>query len=110
LYSVQKNANRPTKYQEHLGELNFKDISFPVKVTKIAKFEHQNPALSVNIFGRKAGLYPLHVSEQEGQAIDLLLIADEENPEKSRCVWINDLPRMLYKNSSHKERKNPCHR
>ena len=58
-------ADRPTKYQAHLGELNFTGISFPVKATDITKFERLNPGLSVNVFGWKAGLYPLHVSKQE---------------------------------------------
>lgn len=95
--------DHPTKYQTHLGELNFTDISFPVNVTDIAKFECHNPVLSVNVFGRKAGLYPLHVSEQEGQTIDVLLIIDEEKPEKTQCdMWIKDLPHMVYKTAATK--------
>jgi len=55
LYPVEfkDHANRPTKYQAHLGELNFTDISFPVKATDIAKFERLHPGLSVNVFGWK---------------------------------------------------------
>jgi hypothetical protein len=102
--------DRPAKYQAHLGELKFKGIDFPVKVTDVHKFEHQNPGLSVSVFGWKEGLYPLHVSKQEGRAIDLLLIADENNPLKTHYVWIKDLARMLFKNSAHKERKHPCRR
>lgn len=102
--------NRPKKYQAHLGELNFTGISFPVKVTDIPKIEYQNPGLSVNVFGWKGGLYPLHVSKREGRAIDLLLINDRKEPGKTHYVWIKDLPRMLYKNSNHKERKHPCRR
>jgi len=112
LYPVgsKDNANRPTKYQAHLGELNFTGISFPVKATDITKFERLNPNLSVNVFGWKAGLYPLHVSKQEGHVIDLLLITDKEDPEKTHYVWIKDLARMLYQNSSCKRRKHPCRR
>ena len=53
LYPVDSkdHPDRPAKYQAHLGELNFTSISFPVKVTDIPKFEHQNPGLSVNAFG-----------------------------------------------------------
>ena len=45
LYPVDSNnhnAGRTTNYQAHLGELNFTGNSFPVKVTDIPKFEHQN--------------------------------------------------------------------
>ena len=30
-----------------------------------------------------------------------MLIADEKDPEKTHYVWIKDLARMLYKNSSY---------
>ena len=53
----------PSKCQVHLGELNFNGIDFPVKVTNVVKFEHQNHDLPVNIYGWKAGLYPIHVSK-----------------------------------------------
>jgi hypothetical protein len=102
---AKNHADRPAKYQAHIGGLNFKGIDFPVKVTDVAKFEHQNPTLSVSVFGWEKGLYPLHVSKREGRAIDLLLMVDENNPQKTHYVWIKDLARMLFKNSGHKERK-----
>lgn len=73
-----QNPNRPMKYQVHLDELNFTGVSFSVRMADITKFERQNPGLSVHVFGWEAGLYPLHVSKQEGRAIELLLIADEK--------------------------------
>jgi len=68
VYPVTQNPHRPAKYPDHLGELNFTGISFPVRVTDVTKFERQNPGLSVNVFGWKVGLYPLHLSKQEGHA------------------------------------------
>ncbi len=105
-----EHPDRPASYQTERGVLNFTGISFPVKVTDITKFERQNPRLSVSVFGWKSGLYPLHVSKQEGQAIDLLLIIDNEDPGKTHYVWIKDLTRMLFKNSNCKMRKHPCRR
>jgi len=112
LYPVdyRQHLYRPASYMGHLGELNFTDVSFPVKVSDVTKFKRQNPDLSVNIFGWKSGLYPLHVSKQVGREIDLLLLTDPEEPEKTHYVWIKDLARMLYKNNRHKERKYPCRR
>ena len=95
-------------YQAHLGELNFTGISFPVTVTNITKFERQNPGLSVNVFGWKDGIYPLHVSKQEGRAIDLLLLTNPNDPEKTQYVWIKHLARMLHKNSKYEHRKHTC--
>jgi len=100
LYPADENAHRPAKYQAHQRELNFTGIKFPVKVTDISKFERQNPGLSVNIFGWKSGLYPLHVSKQAGREIDLLLLTDTKDPEKTHYVWI--------KNSKHKRCQHPC--
>jgi len=76
MYSVDSNdhANRLTKYQTHLDKLSFTCISFPVKLTDIAKFERQNPTLLVNVFGWNACLYPVYVSKHIGREIDLLLI------------------------------------
>jgi len=105
-----QHSDRSASYQAHLGELNFTGISFPVTVTNITKFERQNPGLSVNAFGWNAGIYPLHVSKQEGRAIDLLLLTDPNDPEKTHYVWIKDLARMLHKNSKYDHRKHPCRR
>jgi len=76
---------------DHLGELNFTGVSFPVKVTDVSKSERQNPDLSVNIFGWKSGLYPLHVSKQAGRETDLLLLTDPKEPEKTHYERIKDL-------------------
>ena len=72
LYPVDKHTDRKSKYRDHIGELKFDGIDFPVKVTDIDKFERQNKDLSVSVFGWNKGLYPLHVSKQQGKDIDLL--------------------------------------
>ena len=47
------------------------------------KVRTPKPGLSVNIIGWKAGIYPLHVSKQECRAIELLLLTDPNDPEKT---------------------------
>ena len=105
-----QNPDRPASYETYQGVRNFTGVSFPVKVSDVAKFERQNSDLSVNIFGWKSGLYPLHVSKQAGREIDLLLLTDPEEPEKTHYVWIKDLARMLFKNSNYQHRQHPCRR
>ena len=73
-----RHPDRPASYEIYRGVLNFTGVSFPVKVSDVTKFEQRNPDLSVNIFGWKSGLYPLHVSKQVGREIDLLLLTDPE--------------------------------
>src|SRR5688572_31597754 len=53
LYPVDhgQNPDRTAKYRNHLNELNFDKIEFPVKVTDIDKFERRNLNLSVSVFG-----------------------------------------------------------
>ena len=82
-YPAGSDAGRTAKYRMHQRELDFNGISFRVKVSDVAKFEHQNQTLSVNVFEWEKGLYPIYVSKQKGIAIDLLLIVDEANPEKT---------------------------
>jgi hypothetical protein len=55
MYPAGANPHRPTKYQAHLGELSFKGIDFPVKITDIGRFERQNPDLLVGVFGWDKG-------------------------------------------------------
>ena len=108
LYPVAHNSDRTMNYRDHLGELNFAGIEFPVKITDINKFERLNQGLSINVFGWKSGLYPLHVSKQVGQEVDLLLLSNPNDPTKTHYMWIKDLARMLHKNSRHEHRKHPC--
>jgi len=105
-----QHSDRPASYQAYRGVLNFTEIEFPVKATDVSKFERQNPGLSVNVFGWERGLYPLYISKQTGREIDLLLLVDPKDPEKTHYVWIKDLARMLYKNSKHEHRQHPCRR
>ena len=42
LYPVQRDEECVWKYKGHDSDLNFKDISFPVKMDDIPKFEKQN--------------------------------------------------------------------
>ena len=48
------------------------------------------------------------MTKQAGREIDLLLLTDPNDPEKTHYVWIKDLTRMLHKNSKHEHRKHPC--
>jgi hypothetical protein len=108
-----KNAHRPSKYEAHLDELNFIGIEFPVKSTEIAKFECQNPTLSIWVFGWDKGPYPIYESKNTGEhcrEVDLLLLTDPENAEKNHYVWIKDLGTMLFKNSKYNSRIFPCRR
>jgi hypothetical protein len=63
LYPVQRDGERVWKYKGHESDLNFKDISFPVKMDDIPKFEKQNDK-SISIFGyEKNEIFPVHITK-----------------------------------------------
>jgi hypothetical protein len=62
LYPVQRDGERVWKCKGHDSDLNFKDISIPVKMDDIPKFEKQND-MSINIFGyEKNEIFPVRIA------------------------------------------------
>lgn len=97
LYPAVKDPQRPSKYRVHLGKLNFTGIEFPVKASDISKFGLQNRGLSVCLFGWNKGLYPIYESKQVGYKIDLLLLNDLEDPEKTSAACFSRTADMSIK-------------
>lgn len=50
LFPVNKNADRVSSYVKHVNKLKFNGISFPLKISDIAKVEKLND-ISINVFG-----------------------------------------------------------
>ncbi|KAJ8940075.1 hypothetical protein NQ314_010909 [Rhamnusium bicolor] len=86
LHPPAQNAQRVTHYQNYLHELNMKDISFPVSVKDIVKFEKQNDGLSINVFGLEQGKHKCNI-------VNLLYL---EGPNtKSHYCWIKNISRLV---------------
>ena len=63
LHPQKLHANRVSKYVPYMKELNVKDLTFPLKVTDVKKFEKKNPSLSVNVFAlENKTVYPVHLT------------------------------------------------
>ena len=76
--------------KEQSKNINWNDIEFPVKLTKINKFETNN-CLSINIFaneGETSIIHPLRISKVEGFVINLLLY-------KGHYCLIKDFGRLV---------------
>jgi hypothetical protein len=75
-------------------KLNWNNITFPVDLKTIDRFERQNATICVNVFGYDGkSVYPLRISKHEHENIvDLLLISDDE---KSHYCLIKSLSRLL---------------
>ena len=88
LHPMKKDPQRVLKYVDFAEELDFKNISFPVKTFAIQTFEAQNK-ISVTVSGyEKGSLFPVHITEV---MFDLLMISDGQ---KSHCL-IKNMNRLL---------------
>ena len=107
--SGSEKLERMSKYVEHLGELKFGRIEFPVQLTDINKFEKLNQNILINVYGWDKGPYPLYVSEKEGREniIDLLLLSDGE---KIHYVWVKDLGTLVCRNNKTHHKQQVCRR
>jgi hypothetical protein len=106
LYPVQRNGERVWKYKGHVSDLNFKDISFPVKMDNIPKFEKQND-MSINIFGyEKNSIFPVQITKYRFERhVNLPMISDNR---KNHYCWITDLKRLLDDQHSNTRRYHYC--
>ena len=82
-----------------------KDISYPVKIDDIPKFESQNKTLMINVFALEnnddiKSLYPIYTTKNKDSEyeIDLLYIEKEGN---THYVLIKDLGSLLNVNRNH---------
>ena len=94
---VDTHPERITKsLRKQAEQLNWKDITFPVALKDIDKFERNNDSICVNVFGYENSVYPLRISKhyKRETIIDLLLIAN--NTTNHYCL-INNLRGLLRK-------------
>lgn len=94
-------------YKKYVNELNLDGIEFPMKVSQIAKFERQNTAISVNVFGyEQKELFPVYITkEKKENHVNLLLIANNET--RHYCL-IRNLNRLLSSLTKKKAQKYFC--
>ena len=106
LHPTERNTERIGKYVENANELTFENITFPVKIKDIHRFEIQNK-ISVNVLGfEKGNLYPVHVTKERfDQHVNLLLLSDGK---KSHYCWIKSMSRLLGHQNSDGHRYHYC--
>ena len=109
-----KSHNYPLcNYTPYKDTFQFGNITFPMQIKDIAKFEEMNILLSVCVFAynEKNKLYNLYLSKSYGPnkiEVNLLLMQDPDNPSNKHYIWIKNLGGLLYNYSKHKEVKSPC--
>ena len=45
-----RNGERVTKYQPYINSIDLSGIIFPTSISQIARFERNNPTISVNVY------------------------------------------------------------
>jgi hypothetical protein len=102
LHPIKSNPQRVEHYKKYEHELNVNDLSFPLNIRQVKKFENLNPTISVNVFAYdgKVGVYPLHITAHKNrQHVNMLLLSQGD---KSHYVTIRSMSKLLrQKNSYH---------
>jgi hypothetical protein len=50
LYPCKENAERISKYRPYLKSINLTGLKYPIPVNQIARFEKNNPTISINVY------------------------------------------------------------
>ena len=95
-------------YKKYVNELNLDGIEFPMKVSQIAKFERQNTAISVNVFGyEQKELFPVYITKEKKENHVNLLLPIANNETRHYCL-IRNLNRLLSSLTRRKAQKYFC--
>ena len=106
---IVNNPERVSKLRRYEREFDWSDIEFPVSFRDINKFERNNE-IGVNILAvENKKIYICRKGRDYNRIVNLMLIADVENPNKKHHVAVKSLSRLLSKqNSKHKEAQHFC--
>jgi hypothetical protein len=85
-------------YAEFEKKFSTDDVSFPMKLSEIAKFEQANN-MAVSVLGYDKGFYPLRISDSESERHVFLLLLVKGD--KQHYVLVRDFDRLLRKPNHH---------
>ena len=108
LFPVNESSDRPSSYPVDDG-LDFEGINTPTPLSQIGKVEKQNN-LAINVFGNTKGTKGVivhRISSAPGRIINLFMI---EKDDKYHYTWIKNFNRLMYDQTTHKEKKYFCQR
>ena len=88
---IGNNPERVSKLRRYEGDFDWSDIEFPVSFRDINKFERTNE-IGVNILAvEKKKIYICRKGRDYDRIVNLMLIADVENPNKKHYVAVKSL-------------------
>ena len=106
---IGNNPERVSKLRRYEREFDWSGLEFPLSLRDINKFERNNE-IGVNILAvEHRKIYICRKGRDYDRIVNLMLIADVENPNKKHYVAVKSLSRLLSKqNSKHKEAQHFC--
>ena len=109
LNPLKRNPQRVTlKDKELVKTLDYSGVTFPVTIDDIKKIEKQNK-ININVFRYSdQNPYPIRISSEKYNHLELLLIEEEKSQPKKHFVLIKDFNQFMYNFSNHKTKKYFC--
>jgi len=113
LHPTERKPERESSYPHYLTVLNFKNIEFPMTLTKIKKFENQNN-ISINVYciekQKELLILPIRLIEKKmDKHVNLLYVQNDDDI--GHFVLIKDLSRLVSSQlSKHNGKKYFCDR
>ena len=106
---INRDHQRVSELKRYEGEFDWSGLEFPVSLRDINKFERNNE-IGVNILAvENKKIYICRKGKDYDRIVNLMLIANVENPNKKHYVAVKSLSRLLSKqNSKHKEAQHFC--
>jgi hypothetical protein len=106
LYPCKKNAERISKYRPHLNSIDLTGLNFPVPVNRIARFEKNNPTISINVYALGKDdreIIPKFVTKcgAREKHIDLLLLSTKTG-DNFHYTWIKNMSALIFHRSKHR--------
>ena len=85
---------RVAHYHPYASELDLSGVTFPAWLDSIPLVEARN-GLHINVFGYEdKKVFPLWVSQDPQNAINLILLTDAQAPQSSHWAWIKYFSRL----------------
>jgi hypothetical protein len=106
LYPCKKNAERILKYQPHFNSIALTGLAFPIPVNRIARFEKDNPTISINVYALGKDdreIIPKFVTKcgAREKHIDLLLLSTKTG-DNFHYTWIKNMSALIFHRSKHR--------
>ncbi|XP_011860956.1 PREDICTED: uncharacterized protein LOC105558064 [Vollenhovia emeryi] len=101
LHPAEIHVNRKSSYPHYSDVLNLRDISFPMTLNQVKKFEQLN-SISINVYSVdeknncEHTIVPLRVADEKKEKhVNLLYLQDQRGAEVGHFVWIKNLSRLV---------------